>query len=139
MKMQSMLLSAVLLGAAVNVQAQDVATDESAWQKHWQQMQEYRQAWQNAKTPEERSKLREQHWQSMQSGVGWMGGCPMSGADGMPMGGKGMGMGMQGGKGMGPGAMAGAPTKEMLDMRIERMEQVLEQMREHRKMLDKQQ
>lgn len=34
--------------------------------------------------------------------------------------------------------MMGAPSKEMLDMRIQRMEQMLEQMRSRRQMLDKQ-
>jgi len=32
--------------------------------------------------------------------------------------------------------MMGAPTKEMLDLRIQHMEQMLEQMRSHRQMLD---
>jgi len=128
---RSILLGALMLGAAVGASAQDAATDDSAWQKHWQQMQEYRQAWRQAKTPEERMKLREQHWRSMQSGAGMMGGCPPGGP------GAG-GMGMQGGAGMGPGAFGGAPTKEVLDMRIQRMEQLLEQMRSHRQMLDKQ-
>ena len=32
----------------------------------------------------------------------------------------------------------GAPSKEMLDMRIQHMEQMLEQMRSHLQMLDKQ-
>ncbi len=34
--------------------------------------------------------------------------------------------------------MMAAPSKEMLDMRIQHMEQMLEQMRSHRDMLDKQ-
>jgi len=53
-------------------------------------------------------------------------------------GGKGMQGGMQGGKGMQGGNMMNAPTKEQLDWRIERAEQMLEQMRNHREMLDKQ-
>ena len=38
---------------------------------------------------------------------------------------------------MGGGRMMAAPS-EMLDMRIQHMEQMLEQMRSHRDMLDKQ-
>ncbi|MDH0056640.1 hypothetical protein N7301_03535 [Stutzerimonas stutzeri] len=66
--------------------------------------------------------------------MGAMGGCPM--------GGPGAGMGKQGSKpmhgAMGGGRMMAAPSKEMLDMRIQHMEQMLEQMRSHRDMLDKQ-
>lgn len=135
MKTRSLIIGSVLVGLAMSASAQQTpADDNAAWEQHWQQMQEYRQAWQSAKTPEERQKLRDEHWQSMQSSMGAMGGCPM--------GGPGAGMGKQGGKamqgGMGGGGMMGAPSKEMLDMRIQNMEQMLEQMRSHRQMLDKQ-
>jgi hypothetical protein len=134
MKARSLIVGSVLVGLAMSASAQQTpADDNAAWQQHWQQMQEYRQAWQSAKTPEERQKLRDEHWQSMQSGMGAMGGCPM--------GGPGPGMGKQGGKmpgAMGGGRMMGNPSKEMLDMRIQHMEQMLEQMRSHRQMLDKQ-
>jgi len=135
MKVRSWIIGSLLAGLAASASAQQApAYDNEAWQQHWQQMQEYRQAWQNAKTPEERQKLREEHWKSMQSGIGTMGGCPM--------GGPGAGMGKPGGKampgGMG-GGMMGAPSKEMLDLRIQNMEQMLEQMRSHRQMLDNQQ
>ncbi|EIK51455.1 hypothetical protein YO5_00815 [Stutzerimonas stutzeri TS44] len=125
MNIQSWLLGSLFAGLALTAQAQDApaaADNSAAWQQHWQQMQDYRQAWQTAKTPEERQKLQAEHWQSMQSGMGMMGGCP--------------GMGMKGGKGMMGGGMMGAPSQEMLDMRIKYMEQMLEQMRSHRQMLN---
>ncbi|AWL00921.1 MAG: hypothetical protein GTN60_04105 [Pseudomonas stutzeri] len=135
MKTRSWVLGSILAGLAMSASAQPApAYDNEAWQQHWQKMQEYRQAWQAAKTPEERQKLRDEHWQSMQSTMGAMGGCPM--------GGPGAGMGKQGGKpmqgAMGGGRMMAAPSKEMLDMRIQHMEQMLEQMRSHRDMLGKQ-
>jgi outer membrane lipoprotein SlyB len=135
MKARSLIVGSMLVGLAMSASAQQTpADDNAAWQQHWQQMQEYRQAWQSAKTPEERQKLRDEHLQSMQSSMGAMGGCPM--------GGPGAGMGKQGGNAMpgamGRGGMMGAPSKEMLDMRIQNMEQMLEQMRSHRQMLDKQ-
>ncbi|AHY43758.1 hypothetical protein CXK93_10660 [Stutzerimonas decontaminans] len=135
MKTRSLIVGSLLLGLAMSASAQQTpADDNAAWQQHWQQMQEHRQAWQSAKTPQERQKLRDEHWQSMQSSMAAMGGCPM--------GGPGSGMGKQGGKAMpgamGGGRMMGAPSKEMLDMRIQHMEQMLEQMRSHRQMLDKQ-
>ena len=97
-------------------------------------MQEYRQAWEGAKTPDERQKLRDQHWQSMQSGFRMMDGCQMGGPGGGM--GKSGGKGMQGGMSGGP-MMGAQPSKEMLDLRIEHMEQMLEQMRSHRNLLDK--
>ena len=134
MNVLSWIIGPVLAGMMVTAQAQQApGDDEQAWQQHRQQMQEYRQAWENAKTPEERQKLRDQHWQSMQSGFGMMDGCPM--------GGPGAGMGKSDGKamqgGMGGGRMMGMqPSKEMLDLRIQHMEQMLEQMRSHRDLLD---
>jgi hypothetical protein len=128
MKTRSWFIGSLMLGLAASAAAQQANTgDETSWQQHRQQMQEYRQAWQDAKTPEERQKLRESHWQAMHSGM--MANCPvgMQGGKGMP-----------GGKGMQGGGMMNAPTKEMLDMRIEQAEQMLEQMRSHREMLDKQ-
>jgi len=133
MKTCSLVIGSVLAALAMPAGAQTPASDDEAWQQHWQKMQEYRQAWQSAKTPQERQKLREEHWQSMQSGMGGMAGCPMGAPGG--------GMGKQGGKpmqGAMGGGMMGAPSKEMLDMRIQHMEQMLEQMRSHRQMLDKQ-
>ncbi len=134
MKTCSLVIGSVLAALAMPAGAQTPASDDEAWQQHWQKMQEYRQAWQSAKTPQERQKLREEHWQSMQSGMGGMAGCPMGGPGG--------GMGKQGGKpmqgAMGGADMMGAPSREMLDMRIQHMEQMLEQMRSHRQMLDKQ-
>lgn len=133
MKTRSWVIGSVLAGLAITAQAQQASDyDEQAWQQHWQKMQEYRQAWQGAKTPGERQKLSDQHWQSMQSGFGMMGGCQMGGPD--------AGMGMSGGKGMQGGMGAGmmeAPSRQMLDVRIRHMEQMLEQMRSHRDLLDK--
>ncbi|BAP79064.1 MULTISPECIES: hypothetical protein [Pseudomonadaceae] len=135
MNIRSWIIVPVLTGLVMTAQAQPAPDyDEQAWQQHWQKMQEYRQAWENAKTPDEKQKLRDQHWQSMQSGFGMMDGCPMGGA--------GAGMGKSGGKamqgGMSGGRMMGMqPSKEMLDLRIQQMERMLEQMRSHRDLLDK--
>lgn len=133
MKSRSWFVGSLLLGLAMSAgAAEDAKVDnQTSWEQHRQQMQEYRQAWQDAKTPEERQKLREQHWQAMQSGT--MANCPM----GMK-GGMGMQGGAAGGKGMAGGNMMNAPTKEQLDWRIKQAEQMLEQMRNHREMLDKQ-
>lgn len=132
MNSRSWFVGSLMLGLAMSAGAQETSVEnETSWKQHRQQMQEYRQAWQEAKTPEERQKLREQHWQAMHSGM--MSNCPMGMKDGMP-GGK----GMQGGKGMPGGGMMNAPTKEQLDWRIEQAEQMLEQMRNHREMLDEQ-
>ncbi len=126
MKRRSWFVGSLMLGLAMSAGAQDANVDnETSWKQHRQQMQEYRQAWQEAKSPEERQKLRESHWQAMHSSM--MANCPM-----------GMKDGMQGGKGMQGGNMMNAPTKEQLDWRIEQAEQMLEQMRNHREMLDKQ-
>ncbi|WP_417787730.1 hypothetical protein [Stutzerimonas xanthomarina] len=135
MNIRPWIIGPVLAGLVATAQAQPAAdNNEQAWQQHWQQMQEYRQAWENAKTPDERQKLRDQHWQSMRSGFGMMSGCPM-GQQGGGMG-KSGGMGMQGGMNGGP-MMGMQPSKEMLDLRIKHMEQMLEQMRSHRNLLDK--
>ena len=109
------------------------AYDNEAWQQHWQKMQEYRQAWQAAKTPEERQKLRDEHWQSMQSTMGAMGGCPMGGP--VPAWAN---RAASQCRGQGRRPHDGGTVREMLDMRIQHMEQMLEQMRSHRDMLDKQ-
>lgn len=149
MKIRTWLIGSLLAGLAVTAGAeQSPPATQSAqpdaqqtWQQHWEQMQEYRKAWQAAKTPEERQRLQEQHWNSMQQGMA--GACPMMGA-GKPGGGMGMhgggcgGMGMHGGMQGGKGGMMGQPTKEQLDQHIEHMEKMLEQMRAHRQMLDKQ-
>lgn len=136
MKSRSWFVGSLMLGLAMSAGAQDANVDnETSWKQHRQQMQEYRQAWQDAKSPEERQKLRESHWQAMHSGM--VANCPMGMKEGM-QGGKGMQGGMQGGKGMQGGNMMNAPTKEQLDWRIEQAEQMLEQMRNHREMLDKQ-
>ena len=133
MKTRSWVLGSILAGLAMSASAQPApAYDNEAWQQHWQKMQEYRQAWQAAKTPEERQKLRDEHWQSMQSTMGAMGGCPMGGGCRHGQTGRQADAGAMGG-----GRMMAAPS-EMLDMRIQHMEQMLEQMRSHRDMLDKQ-
>lgn len=144
MKIHVWLIGGLFAGLALTAAAEQAApapgsapSAEQSWQQHWQRMQEYRQRWQAAKTPEERQKLREEHWKSMQEGMA--GGCPMMGRhDGMGMHGGGQG-GM-----MGHGCMAGAgggmsePTAEQLDRHIDHMEKMLEQLRAHREMLGKQ-
>ncbi|WP_407926676.1 hypothetical protein [Aquipseudomonas guryensis] len=76
------------------------------------------------KTPEERQKLMQEHQQAMGGGMQMMGGCPMHGGkQGMPM-------------GHGTGMMQ-LDTVEQVDQRIQRMEQMIEQLRAHRAMLEK--
>ena len=105
---------------------------QQQWQQHITEMQKLHQSWMAGKTPEERQKLMEQHWQAMGRGMQNMGGC-MAGGPGMGMAqGQGMGMGMGGG-GMG----MGENTVEQVDLRIQHMEQMLEQLRAHRQMLSK--
>lgn len=131
MKIHVWLIGGLFAGLALTAAAEQAApapgsapSAEQSWQQHWQRMQEYRQRWQAAKTPEERQKLREEHWKSMQEGMA--GGCPMMGRHD--------GMGMHGG---GQGGMP-EPTAEQLDRHIDHMEKMLEQLRAHREMLDKQ-
>ena len=123
---RSILCAGVLLLAASGATwAQDpAATPEQQWQQHITEMQKLHQGWMAGKTPEERKKLMEQHWQAMGRGMQNMGGCMA--------GGQGMGMGMGGG-GMG----MGMGTVEQVDLRIQHMEQMLEQLRAHRQMLSK--
>lgn len=123
---RSILCAGVLLLAASGATwAQDqAATPEQQWQQHITEMQKLHQGWMAGKTPEERKKLMEQHWQAMGRGMQNMGGCMA--------GGQGMGMGMGGG-GMG----MGMATVEQVDLRIQHMEQMLEQLRAHRQMLSK--
>ncbi|MCC6075277.1 hypothetical protein ACFPTX_01495 [Pseudomonas sp. GCM10022188] len=129
---RSILCAGILLLAASGATwAQDpAATPEQQWQQHITEMQKLHQGWMAGKTPEERKKLMEQHWQAMGRGMQGMGGC-MAGDHGMGMaGGQGMGMGGAG-MGMGP------ETVEQVDLRIQHMEQMLEQLRAHRQMLSK--
>ncbi|GAB3469638.1 hypothetical protein [Azotobacter salinestris] len=145
MKIAPWLFGILFASSAALVGAQETPPDsEAAWQQHWQKVQEYRQAWQAAKTPEERRRLREQHWQSMHAGPGMAGGCPMMGpgmmhGEGMDRPGGGMGT-TGGGQGMpgGHGAMMGEPTPEQLDRHIAHLEKMLEELRAHREMLDTQ-
>lgn len=143
MKMNRLALgcSALLLVAATSAfAAETAATPEQQWQQHITEMQQLHQSWMAGKTPEERQKLMEQHWQAMGRGMQGMGGCPVGGP-GMGMGGgmadgKGMGMGMGMGGGMGMG-WAQPDNVEAVDLRIKHMEQMLEQLRAHREMLAK--
>ena len=100
---------------------------DSSWQQHWELMQQRRQAMLGAKTPEERQKLMQEHWESMQGSMSMLGGCPG--------GGMGMGPGMMGGgmgHGMGAGQMMGPPTAEQLDQQISHVEQMLKELKAHR-------
>lgn len=117
----------VLLATGSSWAATDAAKDaatEQQWQQHMNEMQQMHQSWMAGKTPEERQKLMQEHQKAMGSGMQMMGGCPMHGN--MP------GMGM--GQGMG---MMQLDTVEQVDQRIKHMEQMIEQLRAHRAMLEK--
>lgn len=108
-------LAALSMGA-IAVHAEDASTAESqsaametdkifgAMQERYRVMQEQMQKIRQTRDQKERQKLMHEHWQTMQEGVGMMGGYGMG--PGM-MGGYGMGPGMTGGCGMGPGMMGG--------------------------------
>lgn len=121
-------LALALLVFSGSLWAESQATPEQQWQAHIDQMRELHQQWMAGKTPEERQKLMQQHQQSMGQGMQAMGGCPMGMAHGM-----GQGMGMQPGAGMGMGA---AQSVEQIDLRITHMEQMIEQLRAQREMLE---
>lgn len=122
-------LALALLVFSGSLWAESQATPEQQWQAHIDQMRELHQQWMAGKTPEERQKLMQQHQQSMGQGMQAMGGCPMGMAHGM-------GQGMQQGAGMGMG-MGAAPSVEQIDQRIAHMEQMIEQLRAQREMLEK--
>lgn len=117
-------LALALLVFSGSLWAESQATPEQQWQAHIDQMRELHQQWMAGKTPEERQKLMQQHQQSMGQGMQAMGGCPM-----------GMGQGMQPGAGMGMG-MGAAQSVEQIDLRITHMEQMIEQLRAQREMLE---
>lgn len=119
-------LALALLLLSGSLWAESQATPEQQWQAHIDQMRELHQQWMAGKTPEERQKLMQQHQQSMGQGMQAMGGCPMGMAHGM-----GQGMGMQQGAGMGA-----AQSVEQIDQRIAHMEQMIEQLRAQREMLE---
>lgn len=109
----------VLFASASSWAATD-ATPEQQWQQHMSEMQQLHQNWMAGKTPEERQKLMQEHQQAMVGGMQMMGGCPMQGM------GHGMGMGMM-----------QLDSVEQVDQRIQHMEQMIEQLRAHRAMLEK--
>ena len=118
---RSLLLgSLLLLASAGSALAETAATSEQQWQQHITQMRELHQNWMAGKTPEERQKLMEEHRQAMGRSMQNMGGC---------MAGGGM-------MGMGQGMMP-LDTVEQVDLRIQHMEQMIEQLRAHREMLAK--
>ncbi|MBB6340216.1 phage shock protein A [Pseudomonas fluvialis] len=119
-------LALALLLFSGSLWAESQATLEQQWQAHIDQMRELHQQWMAGKTPEERQKLMQQHQQSMGQGMQAMGGCPMGMTHGM-----GQGMGMQQGAGMGA-----AQSVEQIDQRIAHMEQMIEQLRAQREMLE---
>lgn len=121
-------LALALLVFSGSLWAESQATPEQQWQAHIDQMRELHQQWMAGKTPEERQKLMQQHQQSMGQGMQAMGGCPMGMAHGM-------GQGMQQGAGMGMG-MGAAQSVEQIDQRIAHMEQMIEQLRAQREMLE---
>jgi Spy/CpxP family protein refolding chaperone len=85
--------------------ASDAETDQfyGAMQERYRLMQEQMQKIRQTKDPKERRRLMREHWQTVNEGVGMMGG---GWGMGHGMGGYGMGPGM-GGYGMGPGMMGG--------------------------------
>lgn len=113
----------LLLAAASSWAATDAVTEQQ-WQQHMNEMQQMHQSWMAGKTPGERQKLMQEHQKAMGGGMQMMGGCPMHG--GM------QGMGMGAGKGM-----MQLDTVEQVDQRIKHMEQMIEQLRVHREMLEK--
>ena len=118
---RSLLLGGLLLlASAGSALAETAATSEQQWQQHITQMRELHQNWMAGKTPEERQKLMQEHRQAMGRGMQNMGGC---------MAGGGM-------MGMGQGMMP-LDTVEQVDLRIQHMEQMIEQLRAHREMLTK--
>ena len=119
-------LALALLLFSGSLWAESQATPEQQWKAHIDQMRELHQQWMAGKTPEERQKLMQQHQQSMGQGMQAMGGCPMGMAHGM-----GQGMGMQPGAGM-----SAAQSVEQIDQRIAHMEQMIEQLRAQREMLE---
>jgi hypothetical protein len=121
----------LLLVAAGSAWAETEATAEQQWQQHITEMRQLHQNWMAGKTPEERQRLMQEHQKAMGRGMQSMGGCMMADGQGMGMG-KGMGMG----GGMGQGWM-NLDTVEQVDLRIQHMEQMLEQLRAHREMLAK--
>lgn len=121
-------LALALLLFSGSLWAESQATPEQQWQAHIDQMRELHQQWMAGKTPEERQKLMQQHQQSMGQGMQAMGGCPMGMAHGL-------GQGMQPGAGMGMG-MGAAQSVEQIDLRITHMEQMIEQLRAQREMLE---
>lgn len=117
----------VLLASGSSWAATDAAKDaatQQQWQQHMSEMQQMHQRWMAGKTPEERQKLMQEHQMAMGSGMQMMGGCPMS----SNMSGMGMGHGM---------GMMQLDTVEQVDQRIQHMEQMIEQLRAHRTMLEK--
>lgn len=145
-----LLLGGLLTGVTACAQKPPVsaATSGGDWQQRCEQMQQHCQAMHTAKTPEERQKLMEEHWQFMRENKMMPDACPM----GMKGAGAGMGPGMMGhgqgmagqnmdhgmmGQGMGPGPMTGAPTAEQLDQRIRHVEAMLTQLKEQRARMGK--
>lgn len=126
------------------------------WQQRCELIQQHCQAMGAAKTPEERQKLMEAHWQFMREHKMMPDGCPVGtgmtgGAQGMGPGMMGQGMapgmmmgpgqgaapGMMMGQGMGPGPMIGSPTVEQLDQRIQHVEAMLKMLKEQRAKMGK--
>lgn len=128
---RSYLLALMLLGVSIPAVAQSVAPADQQWQQHMTAMQQLHQQWLHSKTPEQRQQLMQQHRQAMAESMPMLGGCP-----GMPA-----GTGMAGqtmmGKGMGHGQGQWLDAPEQLEQHIQHMEQMLEQLRARRDMLDK--
>ena len=136
-----LLLAGGLLAGLLACAQQSPAPGSAAggdWQQRCALMQQHCLAMGTTKTPEERQKLMEQHWQLMQENHMAMGACPMG------MMGGGMGPGMMHGQNVGPGMMgpgagpmAGAVTAEQLDQRILHVEAMLEQLKAQRARMGK--
>lgn len=122
MNRSTLLGGLLVLFATGSCWAESAATTEQQWQQHMSEMQQMHQSWMAGKTPEERQKLMQEHQQAMGGGMQMMGGCPMHGGK------QGMGQGR---------GMMQLDTVEQVDQRIQHMEQMIEQLRAHRAMLEK--
>lgn len=128
---RSYLLALMLFGLSIPAVAQSGVSPDQQWQQHMTEMQQLHQQWLQSKTPEQRQQLMQQHRQNLAESMPMLGGCPgMQSASGMP------GQAMMG-KGMGHGRAQWLDAPEQLEQHIQHMEQMLEQLRARRDMLDK--
>ncbi len=97
-------------------------------QARFKKMQEQMEKIRQAKDPNERQKLWEEHWKTMHEGMGMMGMMMGRGPGGGGMMGGPMMGGPKGGPGMGPEAMQ--QRQEMMEKRMDMMQMMMEHMME---------